>query len=133
MPPPENNDSEDALREKLEELELLLDKDTDNAAPQRIKVPVLDELVTTADFTDNDDDSDVEQIEKQITDLAEKLEKKLSDELDQLVGLLKNNFKNSIVEELRAQANLNHGDSEADDGPHNGTANNLQSDTDGNI
>lgn len=119
MQPPENNDSndsEDALQRKLEELESLLDEDVDNTAPQRIKVPVLDELVTAADFTDNEDDSDLEQIEEQITELADKLEQKFSGELDQLVSLLKNNLKNSIVEELRSQANLSHDTSAADDG-----------------
>jgi hypothetical protein len=133
MHPPENNDSENALRGKLEELESLLDEDVDNAAPQRIKVPVLDELVTAADFTDNEHDNDLEQIEEQITDLAEKLEQKLSGELDQLVGLLKNNLKNSIIEELRWQANLSHDASEADDGTLSGKGNNSESDTEGNI
>lgn len=133
MQPPDNNNSEDALQKKLEELESLLDEDVDNAAPQRIKVPVLDELVTAADFIDNENDNNLEQIEEQITDLAEKLEQKLSGELDQLVDLLKNNLKNSIIEELRSQANLNQSDSAVDDGAHSGAGNNSQGDTEENI
>ncbi len=107
MPPPDQNDPDNALREKLEELESLLDTTKVDTGATKIEVPVLDELVTEADFIDGEDKQDVEQIEKQIVDLAEKLEYKFSGELDQLVRLLKDNLKHSIVEELRNQANLN--------------------------
>jgi len=115
MDPSENSDDNDALREKLEELELLLDKDELDSTPSRIKIPVLDELVTEADFINSEDDNNLEQIEQQIVDLAGKLEQKFSGELDELVRLLKNNLKSSIVEELRTQANLNQEESDTKD------------------
>ncbi len=121
MSPSERNDADDALREKLEELESLLGKDGLDPTPSRIKIPVLDELVTEADFINSEDDSNLEQIEQQISDLAEKLEQKFSGELDELVSLLKNNLKSTIVEELRMQANLKPEDSNTEDRLNNGT------------
>ena len=67
---------------------------------------MLDELVDESDFVEHADENNVEEIEEQIVELAEKLEDKFSGELDQLVNLLKSNMKNSIIEELRQQANL---------------------------
>jgi hypothetical protein len=102
----QNNHTDDALKEKLEELEALLDAEEAGSRPGRIKIPVLDELVTEADFIDDDDADDVQMLDEQITELAKKLEQKFSGELDQLVTLLKSNFRNTIVEELRTQANI---------------------------
>ena len=114
-----DKDKDNALREKLEELEALLDSGRIDSGARKITVPVLDELVTEADFRDADDAryevDDVEQIEEEIVQLAEKLEHRLGDELDQLVGLLKGNLKNSIVEELRRQASLDEDDAPLDD------------------
>jgi hypothetical protein len=111
----DQNNSDDALREKLEELESLLEKDDADATPSKIKVPVLDELVSEADFINSENADDIELIDEQITDLAEKLEQKFSGELDQLVRLLKDNLKNSIVEELRTQANITEDNLDLDD------------------
>ena len=115
MPASDQNNPDDALREKLEELESLLEKDEAVATPSKIKVPVLDELVTEADFINSVNADDIELIDGQITDLAEKLEQKFSGELDQLVRLLKDNLKNSIVEELRIQANIAEDNLDLDD------------------
>jgi len=115
MCPSEHSDTDDALRVKLEELESLLDKDALDSTPSRIQVPVLDELVTEADFINSEDENNIEQIEQQIFDLAQKLEQKFSGELDELVRLLKNNLKSSIVEELRIQANLSQQGSDAEE------------------
>jgi hypothetical protein len=112
---PEDNNPDDTLREKLEELESMLEKDEPDATPSKIKVPVLDELVTEADFINSENADDIELIDEQITDLAEKLEQKFSGELDQLVRLLKDNLKNSIVEELRTQANIAEDNLDLDD------------------
>ena len=106
MTSPDQNHPDDALKEKLEELESLLDSGEVENKARKIEVPVLDELVTEADFINSEDENDVEQIEEQIFDLAEKLEHKFSSELDELVRLLKDNLKNSIVEELRHQAGM---------------------------
>lgn len=114
-----DKDKDNALREKLEELEALLDSGRIDSGVRKITVPVLDELVTEADFRDADDAryevDDVEQIEEEIVQLAEKLEHRLGDELDQLVGLLKGSLKNSIVEELRRQASLDEDNTPLDD------------------
>ncbi|MBT7953378.1 MAG: hypothetical protein HN764_17255 [Gammaproteobacteria bacterium] len=115
MPTSDQNNPDDALREKLEELESLLEKDESDATPSKIKVPVLDELVTEADFINSENADDIELIDEQITDLAGKLEQKFSGELDQLVRLLKDNLKNSIVEELRTQANIAEDNLDLDD------------------
>ena len=115
MPTSDQNSPDDALREKLEELESLLEKDEADTTPSKIKVPVLDELVTEADFINSENADDIELIDEQITDLAEKLEQKFSGELDQLVRLLKDNLKNSIVEELRTQANIAEDNLDLDD------------------
>ena len=115
MPTSDQNSPDDALREKLEELESLLGKDEADATPSKIKVPVLDELVTEADFINSENADDLELIDEQITDLAGKLEQRFSGELDQLVRLLKDNLKNSIVEELRTQANIAEDNLDLDD------------------
>ena len=108
----DNKPDNDVLTEKLEELESLLNDEEAIAEPQKIKIPILDELVTEADYINSEDDSDLEHVEAQITDLAEKLESKFSGEPDQLVRLLKDNLKKSIVEELRSQANLDSDESD---------------------
>ena len=128
MSTPDNKDGKYPLGEKLEELESLLDADKVEKKASRIEVPVLDELVTEADFIEHEDENDIEQIEAQISDLAEKLEHKFSGELDQLVGLLKNNLRNSIEEELRNQANLNRDEVSEEERPADGLSGELESD-----
>ena len=129
MSTPKNNDDENPLREKLEELDSLLDADNVENKATRIHIPVLDELVSEADFIEHEDENDIEQIEAQISDLAEKLEHKFSGELDQLVSLLKDNLRGSIVEELRNQANLDQDKSTAEEKPEDGLSGELESDT----
>ncbi len=126
MTPPEQNHPDDALKEKLEELESLLDSNEIENRATKIEVPVLNELVTEADFINSEDENDVEQIEEQIFDLAEKLEHKFSSELDELVRLLKDNLKNSIVEELRHQANLDQNESSQENEINNNTETGIQ-------
>lgn len=105
------------LSNKLKELESLLDNEPADTTPRKIELPVLDEVVTEADFINTEDEYDLQEVETQITQLAEKLEHKFSGELDQLVKLLKDNFKSSIVEELRQQANLDTHSKDNDDAP----------------
>ena len=113
----EEIDNNGELSEKLEELESLLENESNAELASKITVPVLDDLVTEADFINTEDEYNIEDVEQQISQLAEKLEHKFSGELDQLVRLLKDNLKNSIVEELRQQANLDNvdDDSESED------------------
>ena len=128
MTSPDNLEPDNVLRDKLEELESLLDSGELDRKSTKIEVPVLDELVTEADFINAEDENNVEQIEEQIVDLAEKLEHKFSGELDQLVRLLKDNLKNSIVEELRNQANLVGDDLDSEDSPNDDSDTGLQKD-----
>ena len=126
MTSPDQNHPDDALKEKLEELESLLDSGEVENRAGKIEVPVLDELVTEADFINSEDENNVEQIEEQIVDLAGKLEHKFSGELDQLVRLLKDNLKNSIVEELRHQANLDQNEPSQEDEINNDSDTDIQ-------
>ena len=106
---PTDKDTQPAdLGKKLEELESLIENGEVEQPATKIQVPVLDELVTEEDFAESEkeEEDDTELVEAQIKELAEKLEDKFSGELDQVVKLLKDNLKNSIVEELRTQANL---------------------------
>ena len=129
MTSPDQNHPDDVLKEKLEELGSLLDSGEVENGARKIEVPVLDELVSEADFINSEDENNVEQIEEQIVDLAEKLEHRFSGELDQLVRLLKNNLKNSIVEELRHQANLDQNESSKEDELDNDTYSDIQKNT----
>ncbi len=129
MTSPDQNHPDDVLKEKLEELESLLESGEVENGARKIEVPVLDELVTEADFINSEDENNVEQIEEQIADLAEKLEHRFSGELDQLVRLLKNNLKNSIVDELRHQANLDQNESSKEDELDNDTYSDIQKNT----
>ena len=115
MDNPDPDRPRDPLKEKLEELESLIDQENVPSEPARIEIPVLDELVDEADFIEHADDTNIEEVEEQIIELAEKLEDKFSGELDQLVELLKSNMKNSIIEELRQQANLEQTSGKATD------------------
>ena len=116
MKPTDKDAAPTDLGDKLEELESLIENGEVDPPPAKIQVPVLDELVTEEDFieTEHEEEDDTELVEAQIKDLAEKLEDKFSGELDQLVRLLKDNLKNSIVEELRTQANLDSNENTQD-------------------
>ena len=63
MSTPQNNDDENPLQEKLEELESLLNADNVENKATRIHTPVLNELVSESDFIDHEDENDIEQIE----------------------------------------------------------------------
>lgn len=105
---PGDTESDPSLTDKIEELESLLDQQesaTDPVPEEQPAIPVLDELVTAEDY------QEIEEVPPEqaahsggdIDDLAQKLEQKLSLELDQVVHLLKGNLKNSIMEELRTE------------------------------
>ncbi|NIN35604.1 MAG: hypothetical protein GTO60_11165, partial [Gammaproteobacteria bacterium] len=68
------------------------------------KVPVLDELVTTGNDTENRNGEDQETSHQHnIDDIADRIEKKLSHELDEIVTLLRDSLKDSIKTELQDQ------------------------------
>ena len=104
--PEKPNHSDISLNEKIQELESLLEQQESDTIEFRDNIPVLDELVTEADYLDMDDDGIAGEFtgySENIPELAQKLEEKFSAELDQVVELLKGNLKNSIMEELRHQ------------------------------
>ena len=100
------------LTSKLDELETLLDEQDMPAAgtPGRItkssNIPILDELITDDDYNDPDLILEVSQpadIRFHLSELAERLEHKLSAELDEIVSILKGNLKESIMAEIKTQ------------------------------
>ena len=102
--------NKDPLTDKLGELESLLEQqesgNTADHADTKNDIPVLDELVTEDDYIEINEAQVTEQISEttnDIDDLAQKLEKKLSNELDEVLLLLKGKLKNSIMEELRTE------------------------------
>lgn len=104
--------SDKHLVSRLDELESLLDgqdQDQDrpgsgSPAPPNMagNIPILDELVTPGDF-EEDDYSPVPDEGPDLFQLAERLEEKFSNELDEIVSILKGNLKKSIMTELKSQ------------------------------
>ena len=141
MPLPESPDKPNiSLTEKIAELEALLDRektvgdkqqeqsnDKPAIADGSVKIPVLNELVTAEDYPAYDAPTNEEPVtatSSNYAELANKLEHKFSEELDQVVNILKGNLKNSIMEELQTQLH-----NEKQTGPHHSlTENNQQKD-----
>ena len=95
------------LTDKISELESLVDLDSlqNGVKGDGITViPILDELVTPDDNNETSSGEDEkDEYEHQIEDIADKVEQKLSSELDEIVNLLKGNLKDSIMHELHDQ------------------------------
>lgn len=90
------------LDEKLNELESRVSQSPGHSDPQaeQAEIPILDELVNPEDYAEDEGATlDVTGDEK-IDDIAERIEQKLSVELDDIVKLLKGNLKDSIMHEL---------------------------------
>jgi len=109
---PDNN--KPMLSDKIEELESLLNDQRETSSmyispgPQSgMDIPILDDLVTAEDYDDYPDQPDFEldEAEPRIEQIADELELKLSQELDEIVGLLKTNMKESILNELQTLLN----------------------------
>jgi hypothetical protein len=100
----ENQNSE--LTDKISELESLV---KNNSGQDRVSVigdqiiPILTELVTPPDFDKSIDDEIQPDDDQKYDVLAEKVEQKLSSELDDIVNLLEGNLKDSIMHELHDQ------------------------------
>jgi hypothetical protein len=101
----ESENPELKLTEVVGELESLVKKKPQNRVSvmgDQI-VPILDELVTPEGYNDNTVHHTGEDDDQQYDDIAEKVEQKLSSELDDIVNLLKGNLKDSILQELHDQ------------------------------
>ena len=111
--PEDNTGPERHLTSSLEELDSLLEEQEDSLDPEQERrqlkspaIPVLDDLVTASYPEDDDPDFDPQEdgnIRPYLSDLAERLEHKLSMELDEIVSILKGNLKESIMTELQTQ------------------------------
>ncbi|MGK0297231.1 MAG: hypothetical protein ACI9XC_000833 [Gammaproteobacteria bacterium] len=94
------------LTDKIGELESLVKK---NTGQNRVSVigdqiiPILTELVSTPDRDKTIEDEIQPNDDYKYDVLAEKVEQKLSSELDDIVNLLKGNLKDSIMNELHDQ------------------------------
>ena len=101
------NDQDKELKNKLDEQETHMKQKPPvlrEVSGKSSEIPVLDELVTSG----NDDESqnahdDKETGQQNIDDIAERIEKKLSTELDEIVTLLRDTLKDSIKTELKDQ------------------------------
>ncbi|MGY8813167.1 MAG: hypothetical protein ACKVHQ_00415 [Gammaproteobacteria bacterium] len=100
----ENHNSE--LTDKIGELESLVKKNTGHDRVSIIGdqiIPILTELVSPPDLDKTIEDEIQPNDNYKFDVLAEKVEQKLSSELDDIVNLLKGNLKDSIMHELHDQ------------------------------
>lgn len=111
---PENDTGSGShLTSKLDELDSLLDEQESSAHQEFVyrqtkssAIPILDDLITDDNFEDDDPDfagQGPEDIRPYLSELADRLEHKLSMELDEIVNILKGNLKESIMAELKTQ------------------------------
>lgn len=99
------------LTDKIDELESLLSEqarqpaaDANPSSEPRYNIPILDDLFIPGEdeeLIDEYDDEDLEP-EQRLEQIADDLEVKLSQELDEIVSLLKTNMKESILSELQS-------------------------------
>ena len=107
-----HNKQNKVLNKKIDELESLIDSTTSDENRQQLhnadninrQIPILDELVTADDYQDH-----VEQ-EPQIQDLADRVQEKLTTELDEIVDVLKVTLKETIMTELKGQIKKEQGE-----------------------
>ena len=106
------------LNNSINELESLVDN---KPAKKRIsvvgdqRIPILDEVITPEDYEDYPEEYSLDEDEEpHFEEIVDKVEKKLSHELDEIVNLLKGNLKDSILHELQDQIKREH-DSDKED------------------
>jgi len=93
------------LTEKIDELESLLNGQTaapGNRVESRSGIPILDDLFIPEDYADYPEPPHADEPVQGLEQIADELESKLSQELDEIVSLLKVNMKESILNELQA-------------------------------
>lgn len=108
--PDDHSDHDGNLSRRIEELESLLAQQRLNAdgtgeePPQRpANIPILDEVVTPGDYLEGEGAGPETAAVRDLNELADRLEKKFSRELDETVRILKNNLRDSILRELDEQ------------------------------
>lgn len=114
----QNDKYRESLTEKIKELESLLaskksekkavpvlDESAGDKPDDTIDVPILDELVTDDDYSqDTPEHADISgRTAEQLKQLIEDIEHKLTDELETLVNTLKTTMKESILDELKTR------------------------------
>ena len=107
--PDKDHDEDKGLNDKLNESET----DMKQIPPvlteltgESSEIPVLDELVSLeSDKVETRAIDQTDDIQHSIDDIAERIEKKLSTELDEIVTLLRDTLKDSIKSELKDQIN----------------------------
>ena len=100
------------LDKKIDELESLIDSTTSDENRQQLnnadnisgQIPILDELVTPDDYLD------VADQEPHMQDLADRVQEKLTTELDEIVNVLKVTLKETIMTELKGQIKKEQGE-----------------------
>lgn len=95
------------LTDKIAELESLLNRQTGHTVPgkrpaeSKSGIPILDDLFIPEDYNDYQENPDTGEPGQRLEQIADELESKLSQELDEIVSLLKVNMKESILNELQ--------------------------------
>jgi len=111
---PDSLNNKPMLTDKIDELESLLNDQREPSSlyispvPQfGMEIPILDDLVSAEDYDDYPEQPDFEldEAEPRLEQIADELELKLSQELDEIVGLLKANMKENILNELQTLLN----------------------------
>ena len=105
--PGNDQDKEKGLDDKRNELDTQMKQKPPvlrEVSGESSKIPILDELATS----ENNNEKHIDHNEKDasqhsIDDIAERIEKKLSTELDEIVTLLRDTLKDSIKTELKDQ------------------------------
>jgi len=109
--PDSTSNGKTVLTDKIDELESLLSEQARQpsapaspASEPRYNIPILDDLFIPGedeDYIDEDDEEEIEP-EQRLEQIADDLEVKISQELDEIVSLLKTNMKESILNELQS-------------------------------
>lgn len=106
-----------ALTDKIDELESLLTAQRNSPGVVRqdgTAIPILDELITDEEDEDYPELPFEEEPDPRLEQIADELEHKLSQELDEIVNLLKTNMRKSIINELQTLLHNDEPDKKTD-------------------
>lgn len=96
------NNGQTDLGESIDQLEQLID-DAKNANIKDYddNIPILDELVMADDITSDEYTGIISNVK--MSELANTIDEKLTDELNALLDILKSSIKDSIIEEINTR------------------------------
>lgn len=90
------------LGDSIDELEQLIDHAKNRSVKEYDdNIPILDELVMADDINSDEYTGIISNVK--MSELANTIEEKLSDELNALLDILKSNIKDSIIEEINTR------------------------------